>query len=79
MDGPELWRRSAIDVGAVIVSVVVAIAPDEDGVTVDGEKLHDAPEGSPEQLKVTMPENPFCGVTRTAVVPACPALTVSSG
>jgi hypothetical protein len=50
-----------------IVSVVEADAPE--GVTVAGEKLHDAPVGSPEQVKETPELNPFAAVTEIAVVP----------
>ena len=48
-----------------------------DGVTLPGEKLHDAPEGSPEQLNKTAALNPFSGVTETAVEPLCPPVTVN--
>ena len=54
----------------VIVSVVEAAAPD--GVTVAGEKLHNAPEGSPEQANETVELNPLRGATEIAVVPLCP-------
>ena len=74
-NGLGLRWRAAI-VGAVVtVSVVEATAPDI--VTVAGEKLHDAPEGNPEQLNDTAPPNAFCGVTKIVVVPLCPAVTVS--
>jgi hypothetical protein len=36
-----------------------------DGVTVDGEKLHDTPTGRPEQLNETAEANPPTGVTVT--------------
>jgi hypothetical protein len=74
-NGLELRRRAAVVVAVVIVSVVETSAPDV--VTVAGEKLHDAPEGNPEQLKDTAPPNAFCGVTKIVVVPLCPAVTVS--
>ena len=64
-----------VDVDVVTVSVVEATPPD--GVTVWGEKLHDAPEGNPEQLNETVELNPCSGVTETVVVPLCPAVTVS--
>jgi hypothetical protein len=59
----------------VTVSIVEAAAPE--GVTLAGAKLHDAPEGSPEQLSETAEANPPCGVTVVVTVPLCPALTVS--
>jgi hypothetical protein len=59
----------------VTVSVVEAAPPE--GITVAGEKLHDTPEGNPEQLNETAEANPFVGVTRTVVVPLCPAVTES--
>ena len=68
-------RRNAAVVAAVVtVSVVEVTAPD--GVTVAGAKLHDAPEGNPEQLNETAESNPFSGVTEIAAVPLCPAVTV---
>jgi hypothetical protein len=57
------------------VSIVEAAAPD--GVTVAGEKLHEAPVGSPEQLNETAELNPCVGVTVTVVVPLCPAVTAN--
>jgi hypothetical protein len=68
------WR-AAVVVEVVTVSVVEATVPD--AVTVAGEKLHDVPEGNPEQLKDTAPPNAFCGTTKTVVLPLCPAVTVS--
>jgi hypothetical protein len=59
---------------AVTVSVVVAAVPK--GVTELGEKLHDAPEGNPEQLNETADEYPFSGVTKTAAVLLCPCGTI---
>jgi hypothetical protein len=74
--GPLLWRRAALAVVAVLtVSVVEAVAPD--GVTLAGVKLHDAPEGSPEQLSETAEVNPSCGVTIVVAVPLFPDWTVS--
>jgi hypothetical protein len=74
-NGLELRWRAAVVVEVVTVSVVEATVPDV--VTVVGEKLHDAPEGNPEQLNDTAPPNAFCGVTKIVVVPLCPAVTVS--
>lgn len=56
--------------------VVEAAAPA--GVTVAGEKPHDAPEGNPEQLNETAELNPFTGVTVNLVAPFCPAVTVNA-
>jgi hypothetical protein len=67
--------RLALAEEVAIVSVVAALAPD--GVIVDGEKLQVAPEGKPAHVNDTADENPFCGVTVIAVVPFCPAVTVS--
>ncbi len=76
-NGCPPWRRAALAVVAVVtVSVVEAAAPE--GVTVAGEKLHDAPEGSPEQLNETGEANPPCGVAVVIAVPLCPAGTVSA-
>lgn len=57
------------------MTVVETDAPD--GVTVAGEKLHDAPGGNPEQLNETAESNPFSGVTEVEIEPLCPAATVS--
>lgn len=66
--------NAGVVVEVVSVSVVEAAAPD--GVTVVGEKLHADPEGNPEQANETAELKPFAGVTETAVVPLCPAVTV---
>ena len=39
------------------------------GVTVEGEKLHVLAAGRPEQAKLTIWLNPFCGVTVMVVIP----------
>jgi hypothetical protein len=62
---------------AAVVTVSVVEAAEPDGVTVAGEKLHDAPEGNPEQLNETAELNPFRGATEILVVPFCPAVTLS--
>jgi hypothetical protein len=46
-------------------------------MTVDGEKLHDAPVGNPEQLNDTGAANEFCGATKIVVVPLCPGVTLT--
>ena len=53
-----------------IVTVVVTAAPA--GFTLGGEKLQEAPEGNPEQLNVTVDENPFSGLSDNATFPLCP-------
>jgi hypothetical protein len=68
-------RKSADEVKVLMVSVVEAAAPL--GVTVVGEKLHDAPAGRSEQESPTASLNPFEGVTVTVVVPDWPAVTLS--
>lgn len=60
---------------AVTVSVVDTGAIS--GVTLDGEKLHDAPEGKPEQLNWIAELNAFCWLTVTDILPLLPASTVS--
>lgn len=60
---------------AVTVSVVDTGAIS--GVTLDGEKLHDAPEGKPEQLNRIADLKSFCCVTVTDILPLLPAGTVS--
>ena len=57
------------------MSVVVETAVPE-GVTVAGEKLHEALAGSPEQLKVTAALKPFTAVTETVAEELLPAVTV---
>ena len=65
------------DAAAEIVSVVLAAAPA--GVTVSGEKLQVAPEGSPLHSNVTVELNPFCGATETETVPLPPSPMLSDG
>ena len=60
----------------VTVSFVVAAAPE--GVTVAGEKPHDAPACNPEQAKETAALKPFCGVTVTVTAPLWPDATVKA-
>src|ERR1017187_7141911 len=72
----ELEREASCIGVVVIVSVDEAIEPE--GVTVDGEKVHDAHEGNPEQVREVSAANPFCGVTSTVVVPLVPAATASN-
>jgi hypothetical protein len=71
------WRwlraRAGVVEEVATVSVVEAAAPD--GVTVAGEKLHDAPAGKPEQANVTLELNPPSSCTVMVVVPLCPAWT----
>jgi hypothetical protein len=54
-------KNCAEVVAVATVRVVVPAAPF--GVTLDGEKLHVAPEGNPEQAKVTAWLKPLVGVT----------------
>lgn len=69
-------EREASCIGVVvIVSVDEAVEPE--GVTVDGEKVHDAHEGNPAQVREVSAAKPFCGVTSTVVVPLVPATTAS--
>lgn len=74
-NGGELPRRAAVDESVATVSVVVEAAAPE-GVTFAGEKLHEAPLGSPEQLNVTAALKPFEAATETVVTPLLPAVTV---
>lgn len=68
-------RTAAVTDGIVTVSAVEATAPS--GVTVAGEKLHEAPSGSPEQLNETAEAKPFSGITETVVVPLYPSIMSS--
>jgi len=74
------WRRlrskAGVDGNVAIVRAVEATPPA--GVTVAGEKLYDAPEGNPVQLKVSGDENEFCGVIMTVTAPLCPAVRESA-
>jgi hypothetical protein len=65
---------AAVVVEVATVSVVETAWPA--GVTLAGEKLHDAPWGNPEQLNETVEAYPFCGVTCTEAVPLLPLATV---
>lgn len=58
---------------AIVIVVVAAVVPL--GVTVEGEKLHVAPDGSPEQAKFTAESKPFVGVTDKPTVALCPGIT----
>ena len=55
--GEYLDLNEAVNVCAVMVSVVVAAPPD--GVTLDGLNVHDAPAANPEHAKVTGEWKPF--------------------
>jgi len=72
----ELCTEATVD-DVEIVIVVDAVPPD--GVTVDGEKAHDAPAGSPEHANETRDENPSTGVTETVPLTLCPCCTVRVG
>jgi hypothetical protein len=70
----------AVEAYAAMVAtdrVVLAALPE--GVTVAGEKLHEAPEDRPEHMKETGESKPFAGVIETVVVAVCPAVTISDG
>jgi hypothetical protein len=54
---------------------VVETGPPE-GMTVAGEKVHDAPVGNPEQLNDTAALNPLRGVTEMDTEALCPGATV---
>jgi hypothetical protein len=70
-----MGRREADDAATEIVSCVVTAAPE--GVTCDGLKLQFAPDGRPEQLKLTAESKPPIGVTVSVVVPCPPESTVN--
>jgi len=72
--GAEFRCRAAVVADVLTVSTVDTGAPD--GVTVAGEKLHEAPAGRPVQLKPTAELNPFDGVTVTVAVLLRPAVKV---
>jgi len=61
------WRDAAVAAVFTVSVVVEAVAPD--GVTVAGEKLHDAPDGNPEQLNDITELKPLSGVTVIVSVP----------
>jgi hypothetical protein len=71
---PLLWSSAVVE--SVDTVSVVEVVPG--GITVVGEKLHDAPAGNPEQLNETAELNPYSGVTVMVVLPFCPAVTVNS-
>jgi hypothetical protein len=71
----DLLSSAAAVVEVVTVSVVEPEPPE--GVTVAGEKLHEAPAGIPSQLKDTPDANELTGVTVTVASPLCPPTTVS--
>lgn len=63
----RLRPRSTVAVAAEVETVSIVEIAVPTGVTVDGEKLHDAPVGSPEQLNETAELNPFSGATEIDV------------
>jgi hypothetical protein len=67
--------RADFEEGAVMVTVVETGPPE--GVTVAGEKLHEAPTGNPEQLNDTAALNPFIGVSEIDTEALCPAANVT--
>ncbi len=74
--GLALRREAKVGIEVVTVRVVEATVPE--GVTVAGEKLHDAPEGNPVQMNETGEANELSGVTWTVEVPLCPTVTLSA-
>ena len=74
-NGPGPVERAAFEEGAVIVTVVETGPPE--GVTVGGEKLHEAPTGNPKQLKDTAALNPFRGVSEIDTEALSPAANVT--
>jgi hypothetical protein len=69
-NGCELGRVAADCALTAIVSCVDAAAPE--GVKVVGLNEQLAFAGNPEQAKLTVEANPFCGVTVRVVAPAAP-------
>lgn len=61
--GNTVRLLSCMAAAARVVTVTVVFAMPVDGVTVAGEKLHVAPDGSPEQVKEVAALNPPDGVT----------------
>jgi hypothetical protein len=64
----------AVPVVAVLLAVSVSVL-----VVVAGFELNDAitPLGRPEADKLTLPLNPFCGVTAIVLVPLAPCTTLT--
>lgn len=75
ISGLQMTRRLA-DVAEVLTVNWVEVVPG--GVTVAGEKVHEAPAGSPEQAKETGELKLFAGEIEMEVVPLCPAVTESA-
>jgi hypothetical protein len=73
-NGRDPGRTALACVLTAIVIRVVTAAPD--GATVVGLNEQLAFAGNPEQAKLTVELNPFCGVTVRIVVPCAPELTV---
>jgi hypothetical protein len=73
-NGLDLPGRVLVVFEAVTVSVDETGAPA--GVTLVGEKVHEVPEGNPEQLNETVEAYPFSGVTCTEAEALCPLATV---
>lgn len=71
-NGLGLRFKDAVFIGLLMVSVVEAFPADR--FTVCGEKLHETPAGSPEQLSETGEVNATCGVIMICTDALCPAV-----
>ncbi len=75
--GTVLGCSDAAD--AVVATVSVVEAADPEGVAVAGEKLQEAPAGTPEQLNEIAVLKPFVGATATVIMPLWPADKLNAG
>lgn len=72
------WMVGKTTDGAVVAMVRVVLAAEGPlGVTVAGEKLQEAPAGSPLQAKLTDWLKPFDGDTDSVKALDCPALSIA--
>ena len=69
------WSAAAVP--EYVTESAVEFDPPTAGVTVAGEKEHDAPEGNPEQANETGALKPFSGETLTVAVPGVVAVAVT--
>ncbi len=59
-----------------VVTIVIIVVSDEEGLSEPGEKLQVAPDGRPVQLRFTDAAKPFSGLMETFVCPVLPVAMV---
>jgi hypothetical protein len=74
------WPADVLLAAAVVMVSVLLPAEAPPTVTDEGENVQVAPVGQPlARLRLTVPPNPYCGVTVIAELPACPGAEIVTG